>query len=192
MTATIAFVNQKGGVGKTSVTLGMASAAWAAGHRVLVVDVDPQGSATWVLGIDPTEVEQSAAEAILAGRSGAAAKTIVPSTWGDTSTCSRPAGACRCSRPATAATRPIASVGPCTASPTPTTSSSSTARRRSATSPATPWPRPATPSWWWSRRPCRCVASSAVADAIDDVWSDDNPELDLAGVIVNKVPAVSS
>ena len=33
---------------------------------------------------------------------------------------------------------------------------------------------------------------SAVADAIDGVWEKSNPDLDLAGVIVNKVPAVSS
>ena len=45
-----ALLNQKGGVGKTTVTLGLASAAAQAGHRVLVVDLDPQGSSTWVLG----------------------------------------------------------------------------------------------------------------------------------------------
>ena len=83
MTAIVAFVNQKGGVGKTSVTLGMASAAWAAGHQVAVVDLDPQGSATWVLGLDPAEVEQSTAEVVLAGRAGAAAKAMVPSAWGE-------------------------------------------------------------------------------------------------------------
>jgi cellulose biosynthesis protein BcsQ len=33
---------------------------------------------------------------------------------------------------------------------------------------------------------------SAVADAIDAVWDRDNPDLDLAGVIVNKVPGVSA
>ena len=42
-------LNQKGGVGKTSVTLGLASAAMWAGRRVLVVDLDPQASSTWVL-----------------------------------------------------------------------------------------------------------------------------------------------
>ena len=40
MRRTLAIVNQKGGVGKTTVTLGLASAAAAAGRRVLVVDLD--------------------------------------------------------------------------------------------------------------------------------------------------------
>ena len=53
MRRTLAIVNQKGGVGKTTVTLGLASAAAAAGRRVLVVDLDPQASTSWVLGIDP-------------------------------------------------------------------------------------------------------------------------------------------
>lgn len=49
MTAVIAIGNQKGGVGKTATTLGLASAARAAGARVLVLDLDPQANATDVL-----------------------------------------------------------------------------------------------------------------------------------------------
>ena len=44
MGAIVAMVNQKGGVGKTFATLGLASAGMAAGRRVLVVDLDPQAS----------------------------------------------------------------------------------------------------------------------------------------------------
>ncbi|MEZ5295620.1 MAG: ParA family protein [Ilumatobacteraceae bacterium] len=52
MRRTVAVLNQKGGVGKTTVTLGLASAADAARRKVLVVDLDPQAS-SWVLGVDP-------------------------------------------------------------------------------------------------------------------------------------------
>ena len=72
-------LNQKGGVGKTTVTLGLASAGAAARHRVLIVDLDPQGSSTWVLGFDPYEVEQSTAE-VIGGTP--IAKAMVPSAWG--------------------------------------------------------------------------------------------------------------
>lgn len=43
----------KGGVGKTSVTLGLASAALERGLRTLVVDLDPQGDSTLALGVAP-------------------------------------------------------------------------------------------------------------------------------------------
>ncbi|MBO59510.1 MAG: AAA family ATPase [Actinomycetota bacterium] len=47
----IAIVNQKGGVGKTSVTLGLASSAARKGLKTLIVDLDPQGNATTGLGV---------------------------------------------------------------------------------------------------------------------------------------------
>jgi chromosome partitioning protein len=46
MTKSICFINQKGGVGKTSCCFHLAGAFAASGHRVLIVDVDPQGSAS--------------------------------------------------------------------------------------------------------------------------------------------------
>jgi chromosome partitioning protein len=80
---TVALVNQKGGVGKTSVTLGLASAAWAAGDRVLVVDLDPQGSATWMLGIEPDDGLISVADVMTGGRNSRLPDAIVTSAWGD-------------------------------------------------------------------------------------------------------------
>lgn len=46
---TIAFISEKGGVGKTTTTLNVAAAAGQGGRRVLVVDADPQGNASHVL-----------------------------------------------------------------------------------------------------------------------------------------------
>ena len=49
----ISVVNQKGGCGKTTVTVNLASALTRAGSRVLVVDNDPQGHASQALGLGP-------------------------------------------------------------------------------------------------------------------------------------------
>jgi chromosome partitioning protein len=55
----IAFANQKGGVAKTTTTLNLAVALAESGHRVLCVDLDPQGNLTMSQGIDPDKVEHS-------------------------------------------------------------------------------------------------------------------------------------
>ncbi len=55
--AVIAVGNQKGGVGKTTVTVNLAAALGDAGHHVLVIDLDPSGGATHHLGVDPYAFE---------------------------------------------------------------------------------------------------------------------------------------
>ena len=55
----IAFANQKGGVAKTTTTLNLGVAFAEKGHRVLVVDLDPQGNLTMSQGMNPDTLERS-------------------------------------------------------------------------------------------------------------------------------------
>lgn len=186
---TVAIVNQKGGVGKTTTTLGLASAAQAAGRRVLVVDLDPQASSTWILGLDPDGLEVSV-EDVLDGRS--ARSAILPSAWGegvDVIGSTRTLQASESARSTTALRRSLVSVQDgaepydailidCPPALGSITTSGLTAARHALIV--------VEPSALGLR------GVEAVADTIDAVWAKSNSELEIAGVIVNRVPAVSA
>lgn len=59
MTKTIAILNQKGGVGKTTTTVNLGSYLAKTGKRVLIADLDPQGNATSGLGVDKNSLGET-------------------------------------------------------------------------------------------------------------------------------------
>lgn len=65
MTRVIAVANQKGGAGKSTVTVNLAVALGQAGKRVLVVDADPQFDSTAMLGRAPEDAEHTIADVFL-------------------------------------------------------------------------------------------------------------------------------
>lgn len=67
MGRTIACANQKGGVGKTTTVVNLASLLALSGDRILLVDLDPQGNATSGLGIDRASLEHSSYDGIIDG-----------------------------------------------------------------------------------------------------------------------------
>lgn len=188
----VAVMNQKGGVGKTTLTLGLASAAWARSVPTLVVDLDPQANATWTLGVDPSTSNYGSGDALLANRDGAAGSMIVPSGWGD-SVWLLPAAGDLTEREAD-----VARAG---------------ARHRLKRALTGVVDRfelvlvDCSPSLGLNTTNGLVAADGALVvvepsvfglrgitgalDLVDTVWHEHNPDLDLYGVVLNKVPAVS-
>ena len=172
-----AFLNQKGGVGKTTVTLGLASAAARGGHRVLVVDLDPQGSSTWVLGHDPA-VEQPSSTAV----------TIVTSHWGAEVDLVPSSPSLHNDRSVTPGhlrrgLHRVAGQYDAVLIDCPPSLGNLTISGLTAADLALIVVDPAA---------LGLRGIGAVADAIDQVWDNHNANLELAGVIVNRVPAISA
>ncbi|MGA9276515.1 ParA family protein [Ilumatobacter sp.] len=191
---TVAVLNQKGGVGKTTVTLGLASAAGAAGRRVLVVDMDPQGSASWVLGVDPlgTPDEVTLGD-VLAGAHVTDAIRPADTTAGwpdcvdvipagdelqgfEAGETGRLAAAFRGGHDVLDSYDAV--LIDCPPSLGNLTTNALTAARHALLV--------VEPSALGLR------GIGGVADAIDDVWDSYNPDLELSGVVLNRVPAISN
>jgi chromosome partitioning protein len=191
MMRTVAVLNQKGGVGKTTVTLGLASAASVARRRILVVDLDPQGSSSWVLGVDPATADVTTSEVL---DKAPISRAIQPSAWSEFVDVV-PAGSDlqslesglpesqRARRLAQALDTDVIERYDAVLIDCPPSLGNLTTNALAAARHALVVVEP-------SALGLRGIGG--VADAIDTVWDDHNPSLELSGVILNRVPAVSS
>jgi chromosome partitioning protein len=189
----LAVLNQKGGVGKTTVTLGLAAAAQRAGDTCLVIDLDPQGSAGWSMGVEAGDEHLSVGDVLRTGDPKVARAATVTSGWGEGIDV-LPASDNLIDREGDgsdhdAALRLRRALAPmvddyryvfidCAPSLGPTTRSGLAMADRvllvvelSALS---------------------IRGAEAVLRTVEEVWAGPNPDLDVGGVIVNRAPAVSS
>ncbi len=193
MKNTVAVLNQKGGVGKTTVTLGLASAAWSSGVKTLVVDMDAQANATWALGVDPSLDNYGTGDALEARKPGAAAEMIVASGWSDDvwllpaaadltmreTDVSRKDASTRLARSLEGVVKGFDLVLiDCAPSLGLNTVNGLAAADRALLV--------AEPTVFGLR------GINPVLDLIETVWEEHNKKLDLAGVVLNRVPAVSA
>lgn len=193
MSNSVAILNQKGGVGKTTLTLGLASAAWASQTRTLVVDLDAQANATWSLGVDPSVNNLGTGDALRADKAGAAADMIVPSGWsddiwllpaaGDLTERDSDARAASSRRRLAKALKGVAEGFDLVIIDCAPSLGLNTTNGLAAASGAL---LVVEPSVFGLR------GVGPVLDLIEEVWSADNPSLDLTGVVLNRVPAVSA
>lgn len=81
MAKTIAIVNQKGGVGKTTTCVNLASALKTLGSRVLVCDFDPQANSTSGFGVDKTAASPNVYDVLINGAD--PTRAVVRTVYGD-------------------------------------------------------------------------------------------------------------
>jgi cellulose biosynthesis protein BcsQ len=193
MTSSVAVLNQKGGVGKTTVTLGLASAAWSIGLKTLVVDLDAQANATYSLGVDPSLSNFGTGDAMKSNKAGAAGDMIVKSGWGEDIWLLPAAGDLtdreadnRSKNSLTRLSRSLEGVTDdfdlvlfdCAPSLGLNTSNGLASAQGALLV--------VEPTVFGLR------GIDPVLDLIEEVWSTANRKLDLAGVVLNRVPAVSA
>lgn len=200
--ATVTILNQKGGVGKTTVVLGLTSAAMQHGHRVLVVDLDPQAASTWVLGIEAEQVDVSVSDVLASGRTGTAKAAIMRSEWSPFVDVLPSVGGLQAmeairggnaidsllgrSKPGPrrlrAALEGVTAGYALVLIDCPPSLGDLTTNGLAAADQALIVVEPSALS---------LRGITPVADLIEEVWERDNGELDLAGVVVNRMPARS-